>query len=444
MAQAPTNPTAKPPLGVILLTVFVDLVGFSIIFPLLPEMLDHYLGLEGTTGLLGGLLDVLRAAASTTGDQADLYTQVLFGGVLGSLYSLLQFLAAPVWGTISDRLGRRRVLVFTTIGMVVAYGMWAVAGTFLLLVLSRVVGGLMGGNISVATAAIADVTDARNRTKAMGMLGASFGLGFIVGPAIGGGLAAIDLTETLSFVPGINPFSAAALGALVLAIWNVVWVVWKFPETVSEQSLADSRRAKRPLNPAALLRPTGLPGLDRTNLIYFLYILGFAGMEFTLTFLARDRFDYTSQDNVWIFLYVGLLMAIVQGGVVRRLAPKLGEKPLLAAGLLMVIPGLFILGIAGAPLWMYAGLGLLGVGGALANPSLTGLASLYAPEQRQGELLGVFRSLGSLARAVGPLLAAVLYWRWGSQWSYFGGALLLALPLWLARRLPEARGSKSE
>ncbi len=440
MAEPQTQPeTRRAPLGVILLTVFVDLVGFSIIFPLLPEMLDHYLGLEGTQGLLGGLLSVLRAAADATGDQADLYTQVLFGGVLGSLYSLLQFIAAPVWGTISDRIGRRRVLLLTTVGMVVAYGMWTAAGTFLLLVASRVVGGLMGGNISVATAAIADVTDARNRTKAMGMLGAAFGLGFIVGPAIGGGLAAIDLTDTLAFVPGINPFSAAALGAMFLALWNVVWVVWKFPETLSDQSREHSNRVKRPLNPAALLRPTAIPGLDRTNLIYFLYILGFAGMEFTLTFLARDRFAYTAQDNVWIFLYVGLLMAVVQGGVVRRLAPKLGEKPLLATGLLMVIPGLAILGIAGAPLWMYIGLGLLGVGGALANPSLTGLASLYAPEQRQGELLGVFRSLGSLARAIGPLVAAILYWRWGSQWSYFGGALLLVLPLLLVRRLPAAR-----
>ncbi|MGB1277493.1 MAG: MFS transporter, partial [Nannocystaceae bacterium] len=139
----------RVPLGVILLTVFIDLVGFSIIFPLLPEMLDHYLGLEGETGLLGGLLEVLRAAANPSGDQADLYTQVLFGGVLGSLYSLLQFLAAPIWGTISDRIGRRRVLMFTTVGMAVAYGMWAMAGTFLVLVLSRLVGGLMGGNISV-------------------------------------------------------------------------------------------------------------------------------------------------------------------------------------------------------------------------------------------------------------------------------------------------------
>ncbi|MGB1012943.1 MAG: MFS transporter [Nannocystaceae bacterium] len=429
----------RPPLGVILLTVFIDLVGFSIIFPLLPEMLDHYLGLEGETGLLGGLLEVLRAAANPSGDQADLYTQVLFGGVLGSLYSLLQFLAAPIWGTISDRIGRRRVLMFTTVGMAVAYGMWAMAGTFLVLVLSRLVGGLMGGNISVATAAIADVTDARNRTKAMGMLGASFGLGFIVGPAIGGGLAGIDLTQTMSWLPGVNPFTAPALAALVLAIWNVVWVVTKFPETLSDGSREQSHRARRPLNPAALLRPTAIPGLDRTNLIYFLYILGFAGMEFTLTFLARDRFGYTSQDNVWIFLYVGLLMALVQGGVVRRLAPKVGEKPLLWAGLLLVIPGLAILGIAGAPVWMYVGLGLLGVGGALANPSLTGLASLYSPEQRQGELLGVFRSLGSLGRAVGPLLAASLYWRWGSQWSYFGGALLLALPLLLSRKLPTVK-----
>ena len=257
-----------PGLGVILLTVFLDLVGFSIIFPLFPEMLEYYLGGVGVVSggeelsLLGQLIYTLQSMSGASGAQSEFYTQVLFGGLLGSVYSLLTFLAAPVWGALSDRFGRRQILVWTIAGTALSYVLWVVAGSFALLLFARVIGGLASGNISVASAAIADVTDARSRTKAMGMLGAAFGVGFIVGPAIGGGLSTIDLTGVLSFVPGINPFSAPALAALVLALWNLVWVATRFPETRAPEKLklnlkresGEGREARRPVNPLSRAR----------------------------------------------------------------------------------------------------------------------------------------------------------------------------------------------
>lgn len=435
----PETPAARSTgLGVIFLTVFMDLVGFSIIFPLLPQMLEHYLAREGREGLLGGILSVLEAAsgAAGAGDDGTFLVTVLFGGVLGSLYAVLQFFFAPLWGRISDRAGRRNILVLSTAGTAVGYLVWFFAGSFWLLVLSRTITGIMGGNISVANAAVADVTDEKSRAKGMGMLGAAFGLGFILGPSIGGGLSLVDLSGSLSAVPGINPFSAAALGAFVLAGINLLWIVLRFQETLSDEHRGAAHSQQRPYNPIKAMLKVDLEGVNRVNLVYFVYTLAFTGMEFTLTFLARDRFDYTSAKNALLFVYVGFIIAFVQGGVVRKVAPRFGEKKVTVFGLALILPGLILLGLAESELALYTGLGVLSFGSALATPSMTALVSLYTPGARQGEVLGIFRSLGSLARAIGPIIASFVYWRFGSAWPYLGAALLIALPTVLALSLP--------
>ena len=158
----------KSPIGVLFLTVFVDLVGFSIIFPLFPDMLEYY---GEKDNFFAGLIAQLAELSGEQGEKRELYTRVLFGGILGSLYSLLQFLFAPMWGRLSDRVGRRPVLMWTIGGLCVSYLVWIFSGSFLLLIISRVLGGVMGGNISVATAAMADSTDEKNRAKGMGMSG---------------------------------------------------------------------------------------------------------------------------------------------------------------------------------------------------------------------------------------------------------------------------------
>lgn len=422
-------------LGVILLTVFLDLVGFSIIFPLFPDMLEYYLDQEQPGGSLHGLIASLKQLSGFSGEQATLAATVLFGGLLGSLYSLLQFIASPIWGAMSDARGRRNILIITTLGTAIGYLFWVFANSFWILVLSRLVGGIMAGNLSVATAAVADVTDESSRSKGMGMIGAAFGIGFIVGPVMGAILSRWDLSASLPGIPGLNPFSGPAFVALVLATANFVWVLRSFEETLRPGGQAASH-ARRPLNPLRLLQPFEFPGVNRTNLLYFVFIVAFAGMEFTLTFLAKDRFDYSAAQNGYLFLFIGIVIAVVQGGVIRRIAPKYGERNLVLVGIGLVLPGLLFIAICQTQSILYLGLLFLAVGSSLVTPSLTALVSLYSPDDRQGEVLGVFRSVGSLGRAFAPIAAALIYWRFGSEWPYFGSALILLLPFGLSFGLP--------
>ena len=176
--------------------------------------------------------------------------------------------------------------------------------------------------------------------------------------------------------------------------------------------------------------------MTRTNLVYFLFLVAFAGMEFTLTFVANDRFGYKSRDMMWIFIFVGLIIALVQGGIVRRMAPKMGEKKVTLYGLILLVPGLLVTGTADSVGLFYLGLAFLAVGSALATPCLTALASLYTPADRQGEVLGTFRSLGALSRAVGPIIACAAYWKLGSVSPYYGATALVLIPILMALGLP--------
>jgi len=425
-------------LGLVFLTAFLDLAGFSVLFPLFPELLSHYLALEGEASLLGrGVARLAEWAGG--GADADFLVVALFGGLLGALYSALQFLFAPVWGSVSDRIGRRPTLLFTLAGTCLAYLLWFFAGSFALLVASRLFAGVMAGNIATASAVVADVTSARDRSKGMGLLGAGIGLGFIFGPAIGGMTAHIDLTHAWEGAAawGVNPFSAAALASFALSAVNLLWAVARLPETLAPEHRGHASH-RRSVNPLVLFG-AGSAGarVARVNLIYFLAFGAFGAAEFTLVFLAVERFDYTPRDNAWMFVFVGLTIALVQGGAIRRLAPRYGDRRLALAGQLVILPSFVLIALAQGAGMLYLGLFLMAVGSALIVPSLSALVSRYAPPERQGLALGSFRSVGSLARALGPLLGGVLYWRLGSASPYLAAALLVLLPAWLSLGLAE-------
>jgi len=442
--DAPKSEGSSPHavLGVVFLTVFLDIVGFSILFPIFPDLLDHYLGMEGPESFVGRL----HASLSdfTGGDENAVAT--LFGGILGSIYGLLQFIFSTVWGSMSDRRGRRPVLLGTLTGTILAYVLWMFSGGFLLLVLSRVFAGMMAGNISIASAAAADVTDAKNRAKGMGMVGAAIGLGFVCGPAIGAFLPDfLGITgESSGF--STHPYTYLAAASAVMAVLNLLWVLRRFPETLPPEKRGGSERS---LNPIGRLRELDLPGVARTNWVYFMYLVAFGAAEFTITFLAAECLDYTRADLGKLFVFIGLTIAFVQGGLVRRLAPKLGERLLVRAGFIATIPSFLLVAAAHATAaegtaeahdsgvtLLYAGVFLMAVGSAFAMPCLSALASRYAPADRQGLSLGVLRSMGSLSRALGPILGAGLYWRFGAAFPYHAGAAFLILPLALALRLP--------
>ncbi|MFP4502484.1 MAG: MFS transporter [Candidatus Hydrogenedentota bacterium] len=438
---APLPPEARRALWVIFLTLFIDLVGFSIIFPLFPAMLTFYRDTAGDTGLFAMLYSALDRLTGAMGSpEGEWGIIVLFGGALGAVYSLLQFLFAPIIGRLSDRYGRRPVLLVGLTGMALSHALWFFAGSFGLLVVARLLGGAMSGNIATATAVVADVTDQRNRSRGMAIIGIAFGFGFIGGPVLGGVLASVDLTHMWPGLArwGVNPFSMPAAAAMLLALFNVSQLAFRFRES-RPAGAPYAGRVRRTANPLALFRLRGYGGVGRVNAAYFLFFVAFSGMEFTLTFLAVDRLGYTPRQNAWMFLFVGTLSALVQGGYVRRLAPRIGARAMALHGLICTAPGLLLIGAAGQ--WqsatiLYAGLALLALGMAQVAPCFTALASVYAPPEEQGRALGAFRSVGALSRAVGPLIGAVLYWRLGGGITYLCTGLFIVLPFGIALTFP--------
>lgn len=438
-ATASEKTAFKNTLKVVFLTLFLDMVGFSIIFPLFPALVRHYLDVDPNNfflrGILSGVDAFIKVGSSSTSGFAATPT-VLFGGALAAIYSLLQFVFSPFWGAISDRIGRKPVLLISITGTFISYILWFFSGSFTTLIVARFIAGVMSGNISTATAIISDVTTRENRAKGMAVIGVAFGIGFILGPALGGGFSLIDLTKThpdwVSF--GVNPFSVPALVALLLAGMNLCSVIFNFKETLPPENRGKTT-SHRTSNPFELFKPLPYRGVNLTNFANFLYTLAFSGMEFTLTFLAAERFAYTSMDNARMFIFVGLLIAVIQGGIVRRHAHKVGEKKMTITGLVMLIPGLILVSIAFNTTTLYMGLGLISTGSAMVIACLSALVSLYTPEDLQGKSIGIFRSLGALGRVLGPLAACLLYWRYGASSPYYVSAVFMIVPIVLVLSL---------
>lgn len=434
--QNPMDANTKKILKVIFVTLFLDLVGFSIIFPLFPSLLDHYLLKNPNDPVLVFILDAIKWFSHVGGAPETVSPIVLFGGILAALYSLLQFFFAPIWGGMSDRVGRKPILLISIGGIGLSYVLWFFSGSFTLLVLARFIGGLMAGNISTATAVVSDITTEQNRSKGMAIIGIAFGIGFIFGPAIGGIASTINLTKYFpNLVPlGVNPFSMPALIAAVFSLVNFL-MVWKnFPETLPPEKRGESAR-NRTSNILKLFQPLPEKNVNLTNLAYFVFLLAFSGMEFTLTFLAAERLGYTSMMNAYMFIFIGLTLAFVQGGFVRRKAHQIGEKRLTLMGLILLIPSLLVIGNAYSTATLYLGLFLTATSSAMIIPCLTSLVSIFSPKEIQGKSIGIFRSLGALARVLGPIIACVAYWKYGAAQPYFLSSALTVISILFVLKL---------
>ncbi|MFT3781589.1 MAG: MFS transporter [Nibricoccus sp.] len=436
---SPQKPRALS-LGVIFLTLYIDLIGFSIIFPLGPDLLHHYLEVEGQNGLLGGLMVYVSHLAHALGNDSHL-PEVLFGGVISSIFSILQFVFAPFWGGVSDKQGRRNVLKLTVAGTAMSYLLWVFSGSFWLFVVARMLAGAFGGNLSVATAAVADVTTREERSKAMGIVGAAFGLGLVTGPLIGAFAAHLNLLNTHPQLAawGINPFSVPALIAFALGMINLVWINRRFNETLPPEKRGQGKeiRLRNPLR--AILSLENAP-VRSINLVSFVYQLAFVAMETSLVFIGYDRFNYGPRNNGMLMGFLGVCSIITQGFIVRRLVKHTKETRILSSGLIFSTAGFLCVGFAPTPLVLYLGVALLALGGGLVNPSTTGLISLYSEPSEQGKVLGIFRSLGSLARAVTPIVAGTIYWSnhdHGAQWLYCIAAALALGSYVLSLKLPQ-------
>ena len=433
--KANLDKKAKSSLKIMFLTLFLDLVGFSIIFPLFPSMAKYYLLNDRDSVILNFIFTSIESFTSIGGAQIN--NIVLFGGILGALYSLLQFIFSPIWGKLSDKYGREPILKISIFGIFISYCLWIFSGSFTLLIISRIIGGIMGGNISVATAVASDVTNKENRSRAMAFVGIAFALGFLIGPALGGIFSLIDLSQFSSLSAlGVNPFSTPALVAALLALLNLIFVIKYFKETnLNKNSSAFKNKS---FNPIKLLIPIGSSSINTINYSYFLFISIFSGMEFTLTFLALERLGFSSTDNAFMFIYIGLILAVVQGGYVRRKAREVGEKKMAIRGLALIIPGLFICAQTSSGFILFFGLSFLAIGSSLIIPTLTSLVSFYSDENRQGEHIGTFRSLGSLGRVIGPIGASLMFWRYGSEFTYTMAGCLILLPIIILTRLKKS------
>ena len=448
--SAPVAPAQRRTLGLIFLTVFMDIVGFSIIIPLFPHLLKHYIESEGSVGTLIGSLN---AAAEWMGGDTVFKKTVLFGGLLSTLYSLLQFIFSPIWGALSDRLGRRRILTITLAGNALSYLLWIFAAQFWVVVLTRLVSGMMAGNIAVASAAAADITDEKERTKGMAVVGVAIGLGFVFGPVIGGLASSVQFAQPVAAgvtVPtfGLNPFSVPAAIAASLALINFLLVVKFFPETLAPERRAASD-AKRPsVFDLATVRSSAV---RRTSFANLVYQVAFTGMENTIVFLTLALFSYSPRDNAWLFLFNGACMIFAQG-LARQLVKRMGQRKVVILGMLIasvafvvvaLIPPTLAAAGDGAETTFYLGLGLISFATGLILPSVSALVSLYSDASEQGRNLGILRSAGSLARVIGPVTAALLYFHFGSHfWVYIGGALLMLPAIWVVRGLPEPESER--
>jgi MFS family permease len=380
----------KASLLVIFLIVFIDLIGFGIVIPLLPLYAKHF---------------PLKHPGPTI-------------GLLMASFSAMQFLFAPMWGRLSDRIGRRPVLLVGLCGSVAFYLLFAMASladSLALLFVSRIGAGIAGATISTAHAYIADITSLENRTKGMALIGAAFGLGFTLGPMFA--WLAVDI-EGSGLGPGPG-YAAASLSAVALLL---AWF------RLSE-SLAPGRphAARKWFDLNSLAEACRIPSVGLLLLTSFICVFSFGNFESTLSLTLRERFQFELPQVCRTFAFIGIVLMVVQGGIVRRLAGKVRETALATSGAVLEILGFSMLCLAGEEYthrFLLLTLAIIVSGFAFITPSLNALISRRSDPARQGSVLGVAQSISSLARILGPMAALPLfYWRENSPF-WLGIALM--------------------
>ena len=397
------------------------MMGFSVIFPIFPETLRFFLSRE-TDPVLQFFLSIIHLFESSSENRLFI---VLFGGVVGSIYSILQFFFAPIWGRMSDRVGRKSALILTSTGNFLGYLVWFFSGSFTLFVISRLITGCMGGNISVASAAMADVTSEKDRAKGMGMIGAGIGLGFMFGPPLGGILSSYDLTAAYPGLAsyGVTVFSSSALLSVLIAFFNLLLVVFVFRETFNPQT--SEKRTE--LHPILGLRKTTVTELPLLCLIYLLFSLSFSGFEFCINFFLFDVLSFNPKEIGYTFVYLGTIIILVQGGVIRRISGKVAEKKIALFGAVSLFLGLLVLSFSKSFGLTILSLGVISLGSAFLNPGLSSLASLFSSPLEQGKNLGIMRGFGALARGISPISFALLYFSFGAFSTFTVSALLILI-----------------
>ena len=380
---------------ILVFIVFIDLIGFGLVIPLLPFYAVRF------------------------GATAPEVTWLM------ATYSLMQLLAAPFWGGLSDRLGRRPVLMASMAASALAYVWLGAANQLWMLFAARALAGACAGNIAAAQAYIADITKPEERAHGMGMIGAAFGFGFIIGPALGGFLAGND--------PATANLEAPAWVAACLSFAALCGVIF----VLRESHPRERRGLAPPVGRIGLIRNTlRRPDLSRLILIFFLVILAFAAMESIFALWALRQLDWGPEKVGYVFAYLGLLSAVMQGGLTRRLTKRYGEERLLLCGLVLLAAGLGIVPFSRDLVVLAVAFAVLAIGLGLSQPAMNSLISRRAGREEQGAVMGVTQSTGSFARVIGPPLAGYLFAYVGHSSPFLWGAALVLAALLIGWSVP--------
>ncbi len=385
------------PVYLVILTVFIDLLGFGIIIPLLPFYAEHF----------GATPTVI--------------------GVLTSSYSFMQFIFVPFWGRMSDRIGRRPIILMSVFGSFVSYMIFGFAGSLVVLFISRMLAGFMGANISTAYAYVADTTSFENRARYMGLIGASFGVGFMLGPFVGGVMSRISY--------GAPGFLAAGLSLL-----NVVLAYFMLPESLSKevagkQNGKTSRRLSI-LNIHAMREAFKKPGMSDLVLVTFFYTFAFSTLYVAFPLFTGDTMGYGAEQNGYLFAYIGLIAILIQGGAIGKLVKRFGERSLLLTGIVLLLVGLTFVPAVHSLLPLVILITFLSIGSALVSPPITSMISKFAGESEHGSVLGVSQSFSSLARVLGPFWGGFILGVVGLSWPFYTGSIMLLIALFFGVRVP--------
>jgi multidrug resistance protein len=389
--------TKRAQLGIIFLTILIDMIGFGIVIPVLPIYAETF------------------------------HATPLQNGLLVAIFSFAQFLAAPLWGQISDRVGRKPVLFISILGTAAGFLMMGLAGSLAMLFLARLVDGAAGGNIGTAQAYVADISTREERAKAMGLIGAAFGLGFVFGPAIGGLVGKLF---------GLHaPFLLAAGMALV----NAILVLVILPESLPKERRGGQVRESI----FAVFQHSNGRVYATVTATYFCLITGFSMMTMVFALFLLHRFDLDELHTGGMLAMVGLVGAIIQGGLIGRLVKRFGEARLATGGAVVLSIGLFALPLASGMMSLVIACIAVAIGNSLLMPTLTGIASRSVDQNWQGRALGLLQSAGSLARWIGPALAGLLLSfdvgrakEFYARTPLWAGAVLVGLSIFLTLLLP--------
>jgi MFS family permease len=379
-------PGRRSPLVIIFLTVFIDLVGFGILLPLLPYYAETY----GASPLAVGLL--------------------------ASSYSLMQLLFTPVWGRLSDRYGRRPLILLSLAGSATGFLIFGLATNLTVLFAARMLAGVAGAIIPTTNAYIADVTTPQNRAKGMGLVGAAFGLGFVLGPAIGGLLAPYG-------------YDKPALLASAMAAGNLVFAYLKLPESLTPEVRARAR--SRRFDAASARTALGHPHIGLLLALFFVATFAFSNMEATFGLLNEHRYGFNARQTGYLFTYVGGVMSVVQGALVGRVVRRLGEGRAIATGTLLMVAALAGMPLAPNLVVYCAILAALAFGTGINTPSITALLSRYSSADEQGGIMGLAQSMGSLGRILGPMWGGFTFGL-DMRWPFFTGGAVMGLAFLLS------------